>query len=155
MTLSTEEDAGRSAGKSSSQSLRDHATLLTVADRFALERFLGFAEASGILYPDTLLQILRAKLATAGVARHPAPLNLATLGRQVSYRLGRTEPVTGVLSAALVQHTGELPIHSMIGATLVGMTAGQQVAFDIEGDRNRMLILIDVVGAPARWKGRA
>ena len=117
---------------------------LTIADRFNIERFLGFAENGGIIYSDTLLALLRQKLRLAREAPHPAPAHLATFGRRVVYQLDKADPADGILSFGIVCHAGEIPVHSTLGATIIGMKTGQKAIVDTDEGVIRTLVLLDV-----------
>ena len=130
---------------------REEEIWLTVTDRFSLRRFLAFAETGRITYPDPLLALLRHKLAVARNACNPAPATLATFGRQVRYRLDNRSLLSeGLLAVGLVKLAGEVPIHSMLGATLLGMSVGQSTSFTGEKGITRKVTLVEVAGSQGR-----
>lgn len=125
-------------------SRREEDVWLTVTDQFNIRQFLAFADTGRITYPCQLIQLLRRKLSVARCADNPAPGNLATIGRQVRYSLDGLRVCNGLLAVGLISSVGEVPIHSMAGATLIGMSVGQSATFLGSSGVTRTITLIEV-----------
>ena len=115
---------------------------LTVADRIGIERFLRFAANSHVVYSPILIGLLQHKLRNSRPAPDPTPASLATSGREVTYMISGAGAVKGVLSFGLVCRAGELPVHTLLGATLLGMKPLQKSALlNEDGDIGTVVVL--------------
>ncbi|KAA8606054.1 hypothetical protein AL036_16100 [Salipiger aestuarii] len=117
---------------------------LTKADRLGIERFLSFAGNSSVAYSQLMLDILHQKLQVAVAIEGAAPSDVATFGSYISCVVDEKDIECGVLSFGLVARAGEIPIHSLLGATLIGMSAGQRTKLRFEGGTTRSLVVIHV-----------
>ncbi|MEQ9449187.1 MAG: hypothetical protein RLN70_09825 [Rhodospirillaceae bacterium] len=120
---------------------------LTNADRLQIERFLSFAGNSKVVYSQLILDILNWKLQAAVALGRVAPSDVATFGRYISCVVDETDTQSGVLGFGLVARAGEIPIHSLLGATLVGLSVGQRTRLLSEDGTARSLVITQV-GAP-------
>lgn len=144
--MTIHENAGRIAERRETPgtSCEEVPCLLTDPDRIVIERFISFAENSRVVYSQTLLDLLQDKLLMAGSVPGMAPAGLATFGRHVSCLFDGRKRERGVLSFGLVSRAGEISLHSLLGATLIGMSAGQQGLVPGEDGRNRRVVLQSV-----------
>ncbi|WP_139784799.1 hypothetical protein [Roseovarius sp. A-2] len=76
-----------------------------------------------------------------------APSDVATFGSYISCVVDEKDIECGVLSYGLVARAGEIPIHSLLGATLIGMSAGQRTKLLSEDSTTRSLVVTQV-GTP-------
>ncbi|MBN7783961.1 hypothetical protein JYP51_03465 [Ponticoccus gilvus] len=120
---------------------------LTAADRLQIERFLSFAGNSSVVYSQRMLDLLNRKLQAAVAIEGAAPPDIASFGRYISCVVDETETESGVLSFGLVARAGEIPVHSLLGATLIGLTVGQRTRLMSEDGTSRSLV-VTRVGAP-------
>lgn len=125
----------------------DYKCRLTKADRLGIERFLSFAGNSSVVYSQLMLDILHQKLKVAVAIEGVAPSDVATFGSYISCVVDEKDIESGVLSFGLVTRAGEIPIHSLLGATLIGMSAGQSTILLSEDGTTRSLVVTQV-GAP-------
>src|SRR5690606_15196320 len=100
-----------------------------------------------VAYSQLMLDLLHRKLQTADPIEGLAPPYVATFGSFVSCVVGGADIETGILSFGLVARAGEIPIHSLLGATLIGMSEGQRTVLRSEDGRTRSL-LVTQVGVP-------
>ncbi|MEN9062130.1 hypothetical protein [Ponticoccus litoralis] len=126
---------------------KDGGCRLTASDRLQIERFLSFADNSSVVYSQLLLELLNRKLQAADVIEGAAPPDLAAFGRHISCVVDETEAESGVLSFGLVARAGEIPVHSLLGATLIGLSVGQRTRLMSEDGTSRSLV-VTRVGAP-------
>ena len=117
---------------------------LTKADRLRIERFLSFAGNSSVAYSQLMLDILHQKLRVAVAIEGAAPSDIATFGSYISCLVDEKDIECGVLSFGLVTRAGEIPIHSLLGATLIGMSAGQRTILLSEDGTTRSLVVTQV-----------
>ena len=117
---------------------------LTKADRLRIERFLSFAGNSTVAYSQLMLDILHQKLQVAVAIEGAAPSDIATFGSYISCVVDEKDIECGVLSFGLVTRAGEIPIHSLLGATLIGMSAGQSTILLSEDGTTRSLVVTQV-----------
>lgn len=117
---------------------------LTKADRLGIERFLSFAGNSSVAYSQLMLDILHQKLRVAVAIEGAAPSDIATFGSYISCVVDEKDIECGVLSFGLVTRAGEIPIHSLLGATLIGMSAGQRTILRSEDGTTRSLVVTQV-----------
>lgn len=125
----------------------DYKCRLTKADRLGIERFLSFAANSSVAYSQLMLDILHQRLQVAVTIEGAAPSDVATFGSYISYVVDEKNIECGVLSFGLVTRAGEIPIHSLLGATLIGMSAGQRTKLLSEDGTTRPLVVTQV-GVP-------
>ncbi|MEY8839576.1 hypothetical protein AB9K41_11170 [Cribrihabitans sp. XS_ASV171] len=126
---------------------RDCKCRLTKADRLGIERFLSFAGNSSVAYSQLMLDILHQKLQVAVAIEGAAPSDVAAFGSYISCVVDEKDIESGVLSFGLVTRAGEISIHSVLGATLIGMSAGQRTMLLFEDGTTRSLVVTEV-GAP-------
>ena len=117
---------------------------LTKADRLRIERFLSFAGNSSVSYSQLMLNILYQKLQVAVAVEGAAPSDVATFGSYISCVVDEKIIESGVLSFGLVTRAGEIPIHSLLGATLIGMSAGQDTMLLSEDGTTRSFVVTQV-----------
>jgi len=120
---------------------------LTKADRLRIERFLSFANNSSVAYSQLMLDTLHQKLQVAVAIEGAAPSDVTTFGSYISCVVDKKDIECGVLGFGLVTRAGEIPIHSLLGATLIGMSAGQRTKLLSEDGTTRSLVVTQV-GAP-------
>ncbi|WP_297771783.1 hypothetical protein [uncultured Roseovarius sp.] len=120
---------------------------LTKADRLGIERFLSFAGNSSVAYSQLLLDTLHQKLQLAVAIVGAAPSDVATFGSFISCVVDEKDIECGVLSFGLVARAGEIPIHSLLGASLIGMSVGQRTKLLSEDGTTRSLVVTQV-GTP-------
>lgn len=152
MTLSRH-DAHRIAAptrdRSDHAALRAHAAAcrLTRIDRRALAGHIRRADAIGTEAFAMLARLLSAKLLHAPVLKVGAPsATLAVGGAHVTYAIDDLAPVQGRLfhGEALAPGQGGVSVACLLGATLIGMSAGSTAPF-LQADgtfRNLRLIRV-------------
>ena len=91
-----------------------------------------------------MLDILHQKLRVAVAIEGAAPSDIATFGSYISCVVDEKDIECGVLSFGLVTRAGEIPIHSLLGATLIGMSAGQSTILLSEDGTTRSLVVTQV-----------
>lgn len=93
-----------------------------------------------------LTHVLRHRVSTSGVIRGPAPKTLAIGGATVIFAVDNKNAQQGVLSHEAKEAATDLviPVRSLLGATLIGMQAGQRAPLLCESGRVASLWLLEV-----------
>tara|TARA_R100000935_G_C2839237_1_gene170084 strand:- start:3402 stop:3851 length:450 start_codon:yes stop_codon:yes gene_type:complete len=120
---------------------------LTRADRAGIERLLSLGLTAVCPNPTLIEGFLRHKLRLARPASEPAPADLVTAGRQVTFMTSGKNARSGKLT--LVPGCGKtcLPVTSFLGATLLGMRKMQKMPLLREDGWVDTLVVLDVAGA--------
>lgn len=108
------------------------ACLLTTADRREIEEHIRRADKIGTGVHVVLSRLLAKKLMYASEAQVDTPcLSTATGGSRVTYAIDDLPPHSGRLVHRNENAYGQNSIHvaTLLGATLIGMTAGTQAPF--------------------------
>lgn len=124
--------------------------LLTVEDRFGIERLLHHRGTRNAPSPALLNGLLRHKLRISRGAPWPAPPELVVAGCHVTYMISGGGARSGVLSMSPAPAPGRILIASLLGATLVGMRKMQKVPLLRDDGHIETIVVLDVSPAPDR-----
>lgn len=100
--------------------------LLTNTDRRGIERLLLRRGPDGARLSELLSGLLRLKLKLSDSAAGPAPREVVSSNRLVTYRIRGEGPRSGVISMSTMPLHGTIPVGSLLGATLIGMRRMQK-----------------------------
>ena len=121
-------------------------TILPEADHRQLQHRLALCRASRPTVSVLLAHVLSHKLATTRPGRSLPPADLVTLGCRVTYALGGGAVQSGRLVADDAGTTGgAIALTSLLGATLIGMKAGQRAPLLREDGSVGTVLVLDVI----------
>lgn len=120
------------------------ALIMTVTDHEALADLVASAETLAPAVADYLdRELNRARLVTP----EKLPDDVAAMGRTVTYRdeaNGRVRSVILVYPGEQDASAGKISVLTPIGAALIGMRAGQSIAWDDHSGNSRKLTIMEV-----------
>lgn len=121
-------------------------TLLPEVDHQRLQQHLQLCEREGHPAWKLLAYVLRDKIMTTEPVVNLHAPNLVTGGCRVTYSVNGGEGQTGLLihRARSGSRSGVIPVSSLLGATLIGMRAGQRAPLLCEDGTIESLAVLDV-----------
>lgn len=122
---------------------------LTVGDRVSIERILSNRDRIKGRNALLLHGLLRCKLRISRGAPEPAPSELATSGRQITYMKSGGGAQTNVLAFSTCPFPGIISVASLIGATLIGMRKLQRAPLLRDDGEIETIVVLDVKPLPA------
>ncbi len=120
---------------------------LTRADWIGVDRLLSLGLTAECPNPALIEGFLRHKLRLARPAPEPAPTDLVTVGRHVSFMTSGGRARSGVLTLVPGGQAGCIPVTCFLGATMLGMQKMQKVPLLREDGWIGILVVLDVRGA--------
>lgn len=122
--------------------------LLTVEDRFGIERLLRHGGTRNAPIPPLLDGLLHHKLRISRGAPEPAPPELVVAGRHVTYMISGEGSRSGVLSMSPVPIPGHVLVASLLGATLIGMRKLQKAPLLRDDGQFETVVVLDASPSP-------
>lgn len=124
---------------------------LTVSDRVGIERLCA-AQLSRFSEDSSFLRmLLRHKLNISRGAPEPAPRELVTSNRQVTYMIGPVRVYKGLLTFKKTNYPEHIHVGSTLGATLIGMRSLQKSPLMHRSGRVDTVFVLDVDLSRAHW----
>ncbi|WP_336098147.1 hypothetical protein [Roseovarius sp. CH_XMU1461] len=117
---------------------------LTRADRIGVERLLNLGLTAECPNPALIEGFLRHKLRLARPAPEPAPSNLVTVGKHLTFMTSDGKTCEGILALAPIEKEGCIPLTSFLGATMLGMHKMQKMPLLREDGWIGTLVVLDV-----------
>lgn len=123
---------------------------LTVEDRLGIERLLRHGAMQHAPNPELLTGLLRYKLRSSRSAPEPVPWDLVVAGCHLTYRVRGENTRSGVLSMTPTPLPGHVLVPTLLGATLIGVRALQEVPLLRDNGNITSVVVLDVTWPPDR-----
>ncbi|MGJ8547222.1 MAG: hypothetical protein ACSHWZ_17380 [Sulfitobacter sp.] len=117
---------------------------LTVQDRLGIERLVAQDAPRHLPHPALSAGLLRHKLRISRGAMEPPEPSLVVSGARVTYMMSGGGAQSGVLRMGHEAAPGEIPVASLLGATLIGMRALQKLPMLRDDGEIVALVVLDV-----------
>lgn len=117
---------------------------LTPTDRLGIEQLLARQGPQGALLSPLLAGLLRVKLRTGETVSGSAPGDLVTARRLITYMTSGGGAKSGILTMTAEEAPGEIPVGSLLGATLIGMRRLQKAPLLHEGGEISFVAVLQV-----------